>query len=120
MHHCAEYRILSQIYLCVGENVTENHLKETIRRLVRGVLGDVEIRFRTHNFPFIVDPGWEVDVKTKGDWLAILGMGMFHKRILKEAGHAPETVSAFGFGIGIERLAMVKYEIDDIREFWRE
>ncbi len=71
------------------------------------------------DFPF-TDPGWETDVKIKEDWREILGMGMFHKRILQEAGFDPEKVSGFGFGMGIERLAMLKYGIDDIRTFWRE
>jgi phenylalanyl-tRNA synthetase alpha chain len=114
------YPVFHQIEgLCVGEDVTEDNLKETIRKLVRGVLGDVEIRFRPYNFSF-TDPGWEADVKMKGDWREILGMGMFHKRILQEAGLDPETVTGFGFGMGIERLAMIKYGIDDIRAFWRE
>jgi phenylalanyl-tRNA synthetase alpha chain len=126
------YPVFHQIEgLCVGEYVTEDHLKETVRQLVRGVLGDVEIRFRPADFPF-TDPGWETDVKIpppsppfkkkrrEGAWLEILGMGMFQKRILQEEGLDPETVTGFGFAMGIERLAMIKYGIDDIRAFWRE
>jgi len=130
--NATHYPVFHQIEgLCVGKDVTEEHLKKTMEKLVRGILGDVEIRFRTADFPF-TDPGWETDVKIPppslpfkkeggvGDWREILGMGMFHKRILQEAGLDPETVSGFGFGMGIERLAMIKYEIDDIRTFWRE
>jgi phenylalanyl-tRNA synthetase alpha chain len=112
------YPVFHQVEgLCVGEDVTKEQLKETIRQLVHRICGDVKIRFRPANFPF-TDPDWEADVKIKGNWREILGVGMFRKRILQEAGFNPEKVSGFGFGMGIERLAMIKYEI--IRTFWRE
>ncbi len=90
-----------------------------MRRLVQGILGNVEIRFRSRAWPFI-DTEWVAEIKTTGKWLEIAGMGIYEKKILKTAGHDPKRVSAFGFGLGIERLAMIKYGIEDIKTFWQE
>lgn len=114
------YPVFHQVEgLCVGEGITESDLKETVRKVVCDIFGGVEIRFHPHNWPF-TDPGWTVEVETKGNWLEILGVGIYKKRILQKAGHDPEIVSGFGFGMGIERLAMIKYGVDDIRTFWQE
>ncbi len=114
------YPIFHQIEgLRLDKAVPETELKETVKRLVQGILGNVKVRFRTYSWPFI-DTGWVVEIKTNEKWLEIAGMGIYEKKILKTAGHDPKRVSAFGFGLGIERLAMVKYGIEDIKTFWQE
>lgn len=114
------YPVFHQIEgLCVDKGVAEKHLKETVKKLIHGILGNVELRFRPHRFPF-TDPGWDVCIKVDGKWLEILGTGMFQDRILREVEIDVATLSGFGFGMTIERVAMIKYGIKDIRTFWRK
>ena len=75
----------------------------------------LEVRFRPSYFPF-TEPSAEVDIYTNGEWLEILGCGMVHPKVL---AHSPNPVSGFAFGIGIERLAMLKYKIKDIRDLYQ-
>ena len=116
--------------LVVGENITLSDLKGTLLFLARKMFGqDKEIRFRPSYFPF-TEPSVEVDVSChicngkgcptcKGTgWIEILGAGQVHPNVLKMAGYDPEKASGFAFGVGIERVAMLKYGIDDIRHFY--
>ena len=116
--------------LVVGENITLSDLKGTLLFLARKMFGqDKEIRFRPSYFPF-TEPSVEVDVSChicngkgcptcKGTgWIEILGAGEVHPNVLKMAGYDPEKCSGFAFGVGIERVAMLKYGIDDIRHFY--
>ena len=87
---------------------------------------ETKIRFRPHHFPF-TEPSAEVDVSCfacggkgcrlcKGEgWIEILGAGMVHPNVLRNCGIDPEIYSGFAFGLGVERIAMLKYHIDDIR-----
>lgn len=116
--------------LLVDEQVTMSDLKGTLEYLVRAIFGeDREIRLRPHHFPF-TEPSVEVDVscglcngsgckscKNEG-WLEILGAGMVHPNVLRNAGINPEKYQGFAFGMGIERIAMLKYGIDDLRIFY--
>jgi len=114
------YPVFHQIEgLRLDKNPLENEAKETMKRLVQGILGNVEIRFRSCSWPFI-DAGWVAEIKTTGRWLEIAGMGMYKKEIIGASGHDSKRVSGFGFGLGIERLAMIKYGIEDIKTFWKE
>ena len=116
--------------LVVGEGITLSDLKGTLLFLARKMFGqDKQIRFRPSYFPF-TEPSVEVDVTChicggkgcptcKGTgWIEILGAGEVHPNVLKMAGYDPEKVSGFAFGVGIERVAMLKYGIDDIRHFY--
>ncbi|MGM9948070.1 phenylalanine--tRNA ligase subunit alpha [Floccifex sp.] len=116
--------------LVVGEHITLSDLKGTLLFLARKMFGqDKQIRFRPSYFPF-TEPSVEVDVTChicngkgcptcKGTgWIEILGAGQVHPNVLKMAGYDPEKVSGFAFGVGIERVAMLKYGIDDIRHFY--
>jgi len=84
--------------------------------------GDVEVRFRPSFFPF-VEPGVEVDMKIapiegnklSGRWIEIMGAGMVHPEVIRGAGINPEEYRGFAFGMGLDRLAVLKYGIDDIR-----
>ena len=114
------YPVFHQIEgLRLDKNPLENEAKETMKRLVQGILGNVEIRFRSCSWPFI-DAGWVAEIKTTGRWLEIAGMGMYKKKIIGASGHDSKRISGFGFGLGIERLAMIKYGIEDIKTFWKE
>ncbi len=116
--------------LVVGKHVTLSDLKGTLEFLARKMFGqDRQIRFRPSFFPF-TEPSVEVDVSChicngkgcptcKGTgWIEILGAGEVHPNVLKMAGYDPNECSGFAFGVGIERIAMLKYGIDDIRHFY--
>ena len=113
--------------LVVGKNITMAQFKGTLELFVKKLFGDkTRTKFRPHNFPF-TEPSAEIDVtcfKCGGDgcqmckgegWIEILGAGMVHPNVLRNCGIDPEVYSGFAFGMGVERLAMLKYEIDDIR-----
>lgn len=78
---------------------------------------DVESRIRPSYFPF-TEPSFEVDIKVNEEWVETLGAGMVHPEVLSAAGFNPERWQGFAFGIGVDRLAMMKHEIDDIRLFY--
>jgi phenylalanyl-tRNA synthetase alpha chain len=117
--------------LVIGENVTMADLKGTISAFARRLFGEErQIRIRSSYFPF-TEPSIEVDIDwpkedpnadrlTKGTgWLEIMGAGMVHPTVLRNGGYDPEKVSGFAFGMGPQRITMLKYAIDDIREFWK-
>lgn len=116
--------------LVVGKTVSLSDLKGTLEFLARKMFGqDRQIRFRPSYFPF-TEPSVEVDVSChicggkgcptcKGTgWIEILGAGEVHPKVLEMAGYDPAQVKGFAFGVGIERIAMLKYGIDDIRHFY--
>ena len=113
--------------LVVGKDITMAQFKGTLELFVKKLFGEnTKTKFRPHNFPF-TEPSAEVDVSCfkcggkgcsmcKGEgWIEILGSGMVHPNVLRNCGIDPEVYSGFAFGMGVERLAMLKYEIDDIR-----
>jgi phenylalanyl-tRNA synthetase alpha chain len=102
--------------LVVGENITMANLKFTLNAFLKKLYGDdIEIRLRPSFFPF-VEPGIEVDIKRPGGkWLEVLGAGMVNSNVLNNVGINPKKYSGFAFGLGLDRMAMVKYGIDDIR-----
>ncbi|MBQ0065731.1 MAG: phenylalanine--tRNA ligase subunit alpha [Firmicutes bacterium] len=116
--------------LVIGEHVTLADLKGTLEFAAKKLFGDErKVRFRPSFFPF-TEPSVEVDVSChicggkgcptcKGTgWIEVLGAGEVHPNVLKMAGYDPEKWNGFAFGIGIERMAMLKYGIDDIRHFY--
>ncbi len=116
--------------LAVGKNITLADLKGTLTDFARRMFGaHRQVRFRANYFPF-TEPSAEMDVecilcngagcnvcKYTG-WLEILGCGMVHPTVLRNGGYDPDIYSGFAFGMGPERIAMLKYHIDDIRYFW--
>ncbi len=102
--------------LAVDEGLTLADLKGTFAHLVRLLFGDVTIRFRPDFFPF-VEPGVEVAIQWGSGWLELGGAGMVHPNILASMGINPERYSGFAWGLGIDRMPMAKYGIDDIRLF---
>jgi phenylalanyl-tRNA synthetase alpha chain len=110
--------------LYVDKGVTVGDLKGTIEFVFRQLLGsEVKIRLRPHYFSY-TEPSFEVDfssplVKKMGkDWLEIAGCGMVHPKVFENVGYDPEIWTGWAFGFGIERIAMIRYGIDDIRLFY--
>ena len=109
--------------LLVDENITFGDLKGTItvflQQLFEGAVqsGSLQTRFRPHYFPF-TEPSAEFDVFFNGKWLELGGCGMVHPKVLENAGLDSEKYTGFAFGFGIERMAMIKFAIDDIRNFY--
>lgn len=102
----------------VGEGVRFSDLKGVLAEFARQLWGpDARVRFQPSYFPF-TEPSAEIAVWFRGRWLEIGGCGMFHPRVLEMAGIDPERYTAFAFGCGVDRPAMVRYGIDDIRLFW--
>ncbi len=90
-------------------------LKGVVEAFLHEIFGaEKKIRFRPSYFPFTV-PSCEVDVEWKDGWLEIMGAGMVHRNVFKSVGYDDKTITGFAFGVGIDRLAMLKYAIDDIR-----
>jgi len=107
--------------LYVDKGVTVGDLKGTVEFVFKEVLGtDVKIRFRPHYFSY-TEPSFEIDfssalVKKMGkDWLEIAGCGMVHPQVFENVGYDPEVWTGWAFGFGIERIAMIRYGINDIR-----
>jgi len=100
--------------------ITLDDLKEVEVEMTKSIFGeDVEYRFLVDSFPF-TDPSVQIEIKFGNDWMEILGSGLVHTQVLKNLGIDPEIYNGWAFGIGIERLAMVKMGIPDIRIFWSE
>ena len=113
--------------LVVGKGITMGDLKGTLAMFAKAYFGEeTKTRFRPHNFPF-TEPSAEVDVSCfvcggkgcrlcKGEgWIEILGAGMVHPRVLENCGIDTDVYSGFAFGVGLERIVMIKYGIDDMR-----
>lgn len=101
----------------VGENVRIGHLFGILRKYLKEIFGgDIEVRFRPHHYPF-VEPGIDVDMKYRGKWLEVLGSGMIHPQVIKNMGLNPKIYTGFAFGMGIDRMAMLKWNIEEIRHF---
>ena len=117
--------------LVVGKDITFSHLKGTLDEFAKRMFGrDVRTRFRPSYFPF-TEPSAEMDVEcfvcggkgcpacgSKG-WLEICGCGLTHPVVLQNGGYDPDVYTGFAAGLGIERISMLRYRIDDIRNFWR-
>jgi phenylalanyl-tRNA synthetase alpha chain len=110
--------------LYVDKSVTAADLKGTVEFVFRELMGDdVKIRFRPHYFSY-TEPSFEIDftsslVKKMGkDWLEIAGCGMVHPQVFENVGYDPEVWTGWAFGFGIERIAMIRYGINDIRLFY--
>jgi phenylalanyl-tRNA synthetase alpha chain len=113
--------------LVIDKGITMGDLKGTLATFAKAMFGErTRIRFRPHNFPF-TEPSAEVDVSCfvcggkgcrlcKGEgWIEILGAGMVHPNVLRAGGIDPDVYSGFAFGMGIERVAMTMFGINDLR-----
>ena len=101
--------------LMVDRDVSVAHMVYVLHVFLREVFGaDVDVRLRPSYFPF-VEPGFECDMRVRGKWLELLGCGIVHPRVLEAGGIDPDVYSGFAFGLGIDRLVMLRYGIEDIR-----
>lgn len=102
----------------VDRGIGMHHLKGTLTAYVRALFGpDIRIQYRPDFFPF-VEPGMEIAIERDGGWLELGGAGLIHPNILRRYGIDPEEWSGFAFGMGIERVPMRQYGIDDLRLFY--
>ena len=103
----------------VGEDISIANLKAVLIKFYKKALGeDVEIEFRPSFFPF-TEPSVEVHAKFKGKWLEMMGGGMLHPNVMRSLGLDPEKVQAFAFGGGLDRIAMIRWNIPDVRLFYQ-
>lgn len=111
--------------LVVGKDITLAHLKGTLETFFKKLFAGshVEVRFRPSFFPF-VEPGVEVDMRLVGEnvpeklrdkWIEMMGAGMIHPNVLTNAGLDPKRYQGFAFGMGLDRLALLRWSIDDVR-----
>lgn len=104
--------------LMIDEGISLADMKGVLALALSRLLGQaVEVRLRPHFFPF-VEPGVELDMRpagSEGKWMEMLGCGMVHPQVLRAGGMDPERVSGWAFGIGLDRIAMARYGIDDLR-----
>ena len=116
--------------LAIDKDISMANLKWVLEEFVKAFfeVDDVELRFRASHFPF-TEPSAEVDIRCSweggilkvgegDDWLEILGSGMVHPKVLQAAGVDPSAYQGFAFGVGIDRIAMLKYGIPDLRAFF--
>ena len=116
--HLPMFHQVEGIY--VDENVTFANLKDLIHKILHELFGDnVQIRFRPSYFPF-TEPSAEVDILSdSGKWLEILGCGVVNPVVLENCNIDSDIYSGLAFGLGVERIAMLKYGVNDIREFYK-
>ena len=112
--HCFFHQVEG---LYIDKNVSFKDLKNTLYYFAKEMFGsDTKVRFRPSYFPF-TEPSAEMDISWKNGWLEILGSGLVDPNVLKNCSIDPKEYSGFAFGMGIERIAMLKYGIDDLRLF---
>jgi phenylalanyl-tRNA synthetase alpha chain len=123
--------MLTQIEgLAVDKGISLTDLKGTLAEFARRLFGqDRRVTFRCSYFPF-VEPGMEISIDCficrgegcrtchYGGWIEILGAGMVHPEILANMGYDPDIYTGFAFGVGVERIALLRYGVDDIRHFY--
>jgi phenylalanyl-tRNA synthetase alpha chain len=105
--------------LCVDTNITFSNLKWILNNFIREFFESksIKTRFRPSYFPF-TEPSAEMDIMFNNKWLEVLGCGMVHPNVLKNVNIDPKKYSGFAFGLGIERFAMLAYQIKDLRVFF--
>ena len=116
--HLPMFHQVEAIY--VDKNVTFANLKDLINQILHNLFGkDVEVRFRPSYFPF-TEPSAEVDIRSEnGKWLEILGCGIVNPVVLDNCKIDSTIYSGLAFGLGVERIAMLKYGVNDIRDFYK-
>ena len=104
----------------IGDDVNFANLKDLINQILLSIFGEnIELRFRPSYFPF-TEPSAEVDILSEnGNWLEILGCGIVNPKVLENCNIDSNKYSGMAFGLGIERIAMLKYGVTDIRDFYK-
>ena len=116
--HLPMFHQIEGIY--VDKDVSFSNLKDLIFKIISSLFGDeIQIRFRPSYFPF-TEPSAEVDILSeKNEWLEILGCGVINPIVLENCGIDSDEYSGIAFGLGVERIAMLKHGVNDIREFYK-
>jgi|SRR3989344_231874 len=120
--HFPAFHQIDGLFICKKDKkiITLEDLKEIETEIVKSVFQDtVEYRFLVDSFPF-TDPSVQIEIKSGEDWMEVVGSGLVHQQVLKNFGLDPQVYNGWAFGFGIERLAMVKFDIPDIRIFWSQ
>ncbi len=119
--HFPAFHQIDFLYLCKKEKkiITQKDLEEVQAEAVRAMFGGIEFRFLTDSFPF-TDPSIQIEIKHKDKWMEVTGAGLVHSQVIKNFGINPDEYNGWAFAFGIERLAMIKFDIPDIRIFWSE
>lgn len=111
-HEAAIYQLEG---LVIDKDIKVGHLFSTLDKFFKKMYGpETKVRFNPSYFPF-VEPGFEVSAKYNNKWLELLGAGMVHPKVISNMGINPEKYTGFAFGMGVDRLAMLKWGIEDIR-----
>jgi len=122
-NHFPAFHQIDGLYICEKKQkiITQKDLEEVQVDIAKSIFGsNVECQFLVDTFPF-TDPSVELDIKLGGgDWMEVTGAGLVHKQVLKNFGLDPEIYNGWAFGFGIDRLAMVKMDIPDIRILWSD
>ena len=119
-NHFPAFHQIDGLYVCRKDQkiITLEDLKNVERDIAKSIFGEnVECKFLLDSFPF-TDPSVEMDIRLGGEWMEVVGSGLVHKQVLKNFGLDPEVYNGWAFGFGIDRLAMVKMGIPDIRILW--
>lgn len=120
--HFPAFHQIDGLLICKKDKkvITLEDLKEVEADMTKSIFGDkIEYRFLVDSFPF-TDPSVQIEIKFNDDWLEIVGSGLVHQQVLRNLGIDPEKYNGWAFGFGIERLAMVKMGIPDIRIMWSD
>ncbi len=119
--HFPAFHQIDFLYICKKSQkvITVKDLEEVQADAVKSIFGDIEFRFLVDSFPF-TDPSIQIEIKFQDKWMEITGAGLVHTQVLKNFGLDPEIYNGWAFAFGIERLAMIKMEINDIRIFWSQ
>ena len=121
-NHFPAFHQIDGLYVCKkGQKIiTLEDLKNVEIDIAKSVFGEnVECKFLVDSFPF-TDPSVEMDIRLAGEWIEVVGSGLVHRQVLKNFGLDPEIYNGWAFGFGIDRLAMVKMRIPDIRILWSD
>lgn len=120
--HFPAFHQIDFLYICKKDKkvITQKDLEDVQEDAVKSIFGnDVEFRFLVDSFPF-TDPSIQIEIKFQNQWLEITGAGLVHNQVLKNFGLDPKIYNGWAFAFGIERLAMIKMGIPDIRIFWSD
>jgi len=121
-NHFPAFHQIDGLYICRKDKkvIALDDLKDVEIYIAKSIFGqDIEYKFLVDSFPF-TDPSVEMDIRMGGDWMEVVGSGLVHQQVLKNFGVDPEVYNGWAFGVGIERLAMVKMGIPDIRILWSD
>jgi phenylalanyl-tRNA synthetase alpha chain len=120
--HFPAFHQIDGLYICKKDQqvITQKDLEAVEEDIVKTIFGqDVKFRFLVDSFPF-TDPSVQIEIWFNNDWMEIVGSGLVHKQVLKNLGIDPEVYNGWAFGFGVERLAMIKMGIPDIRILWSD